>query len=281
MSGEAPIVEVVNLRKEFRGPSGDVVAAVDGVSFAIKSGEAFGLAGMSGSGKSTVGRIVMNLVGATSGDVLFDGKSIPGLRGGALTAARSKMQMVFQNPVASMNPRRTARSIIEMPLKGFGIGSAVERKERALELLHLVGLSPRHAEYYPHEFSGGQCQRLGIARALATNPRFLFLDEPVSALDVSIQAQILNLLKELQEKFNLTYLIVANNLNVEGFIADRLVIMSAGKIVEIGATEDVFKRPQHQVTRDLLNSILSLETGPGSDGSGTPSSAATRQAGNR
>jgi ABC-type oligopeptide transport system ATPase subunit len=268
MIGEAPIVEVVNLRKEYRGHNGDVVVAVDDVSFTITSGEAFGLAGLSGSGKSTVGRIIMNLVAATSGDVLFDGKSIMRLQGGALTSARSKMQMVFQNPVASMNPRRTARSIIEMPLKGFGIGSAAERKERALELLHLVGLSPRHAEYYPHEFSGGQCQRLGIARALATNPRFLFLDEPVSALDVSIQAQILNLLKELQEKFNLTYLIVANNLNVEGFIADRLAIMSAGRIVEVGATEDVFRRPQHAVTRDLLNSILSLETGsaPGAEG---------------
>jgi ABC-type oligopeptide transport system ATPase subunit len=138
--------------------------------------------------------------------------------------------------MASMNPRRTARSIVEMPLKAFGIGSAGERRERVRELLDLVGLNPRHAEYYPHEFSGGQCQRLGIARALATNPSFLFLDEPVSALDVSIQAQILNLLKDLQERLGLTYLLVANNLTVARYIADRIAIVGGGRIVEIGAT---------------------------------------------
>jgi oligopeptide transport system ATP-binding protein len=265
MDGTVPTIEVCRLRKEFRSPSGGRVLAVDDVSFSIGSGEAFGLAGISGSGKSTVGRIVMNLVEATSGEVLFEGRVISGPAAQNAAAARSKMQMVFQNPLAAMNPRRTARSIIEMPLECFGIGSAAERKERVFELLNLVGLSPRHAEYYPHEFSGGQCQRLGIARALATNPKFIFLDEPVSALDVSIQAQILNLLEELQEKFHLTYLIVANNLNVEGFIADRLAVMSAGRIVEMGNTQDLFRNPQHKVTRDLLNSILSLDT-PGDDG---------------
>ena len=264
MDAPTPTIEIRNLRKEFRSPDGGRIVAVDDVSFAIGSGEAFGLAGISGSGKSTVGRIIMNLVEPTSGEVLFEGRAISGRAAGSMASVRSKMQMVFQNPVASMNPRRTARSIVEMPLRSFGIGSASERKERVFELLNLVGLSPRHAEYYPHEFSGGQCQRLGIARALATGPKFLFLDEPVSALDVSIQAQILNLLRELQEKFHLTYLIVANNLNVEGFIADRLAVMSAGRIVEIGRTEELFRSPRHKTTRDLLGSILSLDA-PGGD----------------
>ena len=260
----AATVEVRDLRKVFRAPGGGRKIAVDDVSFAIQPGEAFGLAGASGSGKSTIGRIIMNLERPNAGEVLFEGQAISGARARGSKLLRSKMQMVFQNPVASMNPRRTARSIIEMPLKSFGIGSAAERKERVYELLNLVGLSSRHGEYYPHEFSGGQCQRLGIARALATRPRFIFLDEPVSALDVSIQAQILNLLKELQEKFRLTYLIVANNLNVEGFIADRLAIMSAGRIVEIGRTSELFRDPQHKVTKDLLASILSLDgTGVG------------------
>ncbi len=158
-----------------------------------------------------------------------------------------------------MNPRRTARSIVEMPLKAGAMGNAAERRERVRELLDLVGLNPRHAEYYPHEFSGGQCQRLGIARALATNPKFLFLDEPVSALDVSIQAQILNLLKSLQERFRLTYLLVANNLTVARFIADRIAIMGGGRIVEMGSTEAIFGSPQHPITQDLLAAILSLE----------------------
>ena len=260
MAAAPPLIEVRNLRKEFRSPAGGRVAAVEDVSFAIAAGEAFGLAGLSGSGKSTVGRMIMGLSRPTAGEVRFEGRPIGGL--GHLPAElRGRLQMVFQNPLASMNPRRTARSIVEMPLKCFGIGSAAERRERVYELLSLVGLSPRHAEYYPHEFSGGQCQRLGIARALASNPRFLFLDEPVSALDVSIQAQILNLLKELQEKLSLTYLVVANNLSVEGFIADRLAIMSAGRIVEIGPTREIFARPSHPMTRDLLASILSLDIG--------------------
>jgi ABC-type oligopeptide transport system ATPase subunit len=259
MDKGAATIEVRNLRKEFPAPGGGRNVAVDSVSFAIQPGEAFGLAGASGSGKSTVGRIIMNLERPNAGEVLFEGLTISGARARESKALRSKLQMVFQNPMASMNPRRTARSIIEMPLRSFNIGNAAERKERVYELLNLVGLSPRHTEYYPHEFSGGQCQRLGIARALATNPQFIFLDEPVSALDVSIQAQILNLLKELQEKLSLTYLIVANNLNVEGFIADRLAIMSAGRIVETGKTSDLFRNPQHKVTKDLLASILSFD----------------------
>jgi ABC-type oligopeptide transport system ATPase subunit len=259
MSGSHPLVEVRALRKEFAAPGGRVQVALQDVSLCIGHGEALGLAGMSGSGKSTLGRIILGLDRATSGEVLFEGRSILGIDGADMRRVRGRMQMVFQNPLASMNPRRTARSIVEMPLKAGAMGNAAERRERVRELLDLVGLNPRHAEYYPHEFSGGQCQRLGIARALASNPKFLFLDEPVSALDVSIQAQILNLLKSLQERFRLTYLLVANNLTVARFIADRIAIMGGGRIVEMGSTEAIFGSPQHPITQDLLAAILSLE----------------------
>ena len=259
MADAAPLIEVEDLGKTFRSPRGGRQTALDGVSFTIARGEAFGLAGLSGAGKSTLGRIIMNLIPPSSGDVLFDGRSVIGLDAGGRKALWRRMQMVFQNPLVSMNPRRTARSILEMPLRSFGMGNAAERRERAYELLELVGLSARHAEYYPHEFSGGQCQRLGIARAIASKPSFIFLDEPVSALDVSIQAQILNLLKELQEELHLTYLVVANNLNVARFVSDRLAIMEAGRIVELRPTEDIFAAPEHQCTRELLGAILSLD----------------------
>ena len=259
MVDAAPLIEVRDLGKTFRSPHGGRQTAVDGVSFAIARGEAFGLAGLSGSGKSTLGRIIMNLIPPSSGDVLFEGRSITSLDAGGRKDLWRRMQMVFQNPLVSMNPRRTARSILEMPLRSFGMGNAAERRERAYELLELVGLSARHAEYYPHEFSGGQCQRLGIARAIASNPSFIFLDEPVSALDVSIQAQILNLLKELQEELHLTYLVVANNLNIARFVSDRLAIMEAGRIVELRPTEDIFAAPEHDCTRELLGAILSLD----------------------
>ena len=257
MAATETLIQVRKLRKTFRAPRGGTHVAVDDVSFEIAKGESFGLAGMSGSGKSTIGRIIMGLAKPTSGDVIFEGRSIVHHTKQDLAAVRSQMQMVFQNPLASMNPRRTAGSIIEVPLKSFAAGTKKQRKERVYELLDFVGLSPRHAEYYPHEFSGGQCQRLGIARALASKPKFIFLDEPVSALDVSIQAQILNLLKELQERFHLTYLVVANNLSVERFIADRLAIMSHGKIVELDIAEEIFRAPKHQRTKELLSAILS------------------------
>lgn len=259
MAAADTLIQVKNLRKAYRTPRGGTRIAVDDASFEITRGEAFGLAGLSGSGKSTVGRAIMSLVRPSAGDILFEGRSVVNAPRPDLAAIRSQMQMVFQNPLASMNPRRTAGSIIDVPLKNFVGGSAKERRERVSELLDLVGLSPRHAEYYPHEFSGGQCQRLGIARALASKPKFIFLDEPVSALDVSIQAQILNLLKELQERFRLTYLVVANNLNVERFIADRLAVMSHGRIVETGTVEEIFHAPEHQRTKELLSAILSLD----------------------
>jgi oligopeptide transport system ATP-binding protein len=194
------------------------------------------------------------------------------------------MQMVFQNPLTAFNPRKTAGSSLELPLINFGLGGARERKERVAELLAMVGLSPRHAQYYPHEFSGGQCQRLGIARALASNPRFVFLDEPVSALDVSIQAQILNLLKDLQDRLGLTYLFVANNLNVLYFVSDRIAVLHRGRIIEVQDGESLFRSPQHAVTRDLLSAIVPYEarrtTPPRSHGRGstiTPEHPANQQ----
>ena len=264
----APLVEIRDVRKEFRAQGGDKTVAVAGVSFDIARGETFGMAGMSGSGKSVLGRIIMNLIKPTAGEVVFEGLPITRLSRQQMSPIRAQMQIVFQNPLASLNPRRTARASIELPLITSGFGDARKRRERIDELLDLVGLSPRHAQYYPHEFSGGQCQRLGIARALATHPKFIFLDEPVSALDVSIQAQILNLLKELQERLGLTYLFVANNLNVLHHIADRVAILNKGKVVEIQDTRELFSRPREKITRDLLSAMV-LFDGGGALASGT------------
>jgi ABC-type oligopeptide transport system ATPase subunit len=256
---EAPaLVEVRNLRKTYPMGGGRRHVAVDDVSFAMRPGETFGLAGTSSAGKSTIGRMILNLVRPDSGEILVEGR--PAWTGAATDAAsRAGMQMVFQNPVTAMNPRRTAAAAIELPMRNFGIGTPAERRERVMALLDLVGLSPRHANYYPHEFSGGQCQRLGIARALATNPRFIFLDEPVSALDVSIQAQILNLLKDLQERLALTFLFVANNLNVARFMCDRIAILDAGRIVTVSDTPTLFAHPPDPLTRRLVSAIMGLE----------------------
>ena len=252
----APLVEVRNLTKEIQRPDQDRIKAVDDVSFDILRGETFGLAGLSGSGKSLIGRLILNLLPPTSGEVRFESEPITGLGAAGMQRIRPRMQMVFQNPLASMNPRKTAGSSLELPLLNFGIGNARERKERISELLDMVGLSPRHAQYYPHEFSGGQCQRLGIARALASEPRFVFLDEPVSALDVSIQAQMLNLLQDLQERLGLTYLLVANNLNVLYFVSDRIAVLDAGRIVELADTETLFHAPKTRLSRQLLSAIV-------------------------
>ncbi|MGE4249459.1 MAG: ATP-binding cassette domain-containing protein [Parvibaculaceae bacterium] len=251
-----PLIEARGLRKQFRRHGGGApVIAVDDISLAIPPGQTFGLAGTSAAGKSTIGRIIMGLTQGDAGEVSFEGHKLPA-SGAYSRETRAKMQMVFQNPVLSMNPRRTAAATIELPMQTLGIGTARERRERVGELLSLVGLSPRHAHYYPHEFSGGQCQRLGIARALASKPRFVFLDEPVSALDVSIQAQILNLLKDLQEKFALTYLFVANNLNVTRFMCDHLAIVQRGRIVEAGPTDEIFEAPKSEHARTLLSALI-------------------------
>ena len=251
-----PLVEVRNLTKEIDRPDRLRIKAVDDVSFEIRRGETFGLAGLSGSGKSLIGRLILNLIQPTSGEVLFEGAPVSGLPASAMQRIRPRMQMVFQNPLSSMNPRKTAGSSLELPLLNFGLGNARERKERVAELLDMVGLSPRHAQYYPHEFSGGQCQRLGIARALASEPRFVFLDEPVSALDVSIQAQMLNLLQDLQERLGLTYLLVANNLNVLYFVSDRIAVLDAGSLVELAETEALFHSPRTELSRQLLSAIV-------------------------
>ena len=251
-----PLVEVRNLTKEIDRPDRVRIKAVDDVSFEIRRGETFGLAGLSGSGKSLIGRLILNLIKPTSGEVLFEGATVTGLTASTMQRIRPRMQMVFQNPLSSMNPRKTAGSSLELPLLNFGIGNARERKERIAELLDMVGLSPRHAQYYPHEFSGGQCQRLGIARALASEPRFVFLDEPVSALDVSIQAQMLNLLQDLQERLGLTYLLVANNLNVLYFVSDRIAVLDAGSLVELAETEALFHSPRTELSRQLLSAIV-------------------------
>jgi peptide/nickel transport system ATP-binding protein len=251
------LVELRGIRKVF-GTGKKQVVAVDDVSLSVRPNETFGLAGRSGAGKTTIGRLILDLDKPTGGEILINGRRIDSLPSDKRLELAAKMQMVFQNPLASMNPRLTAASIIERPLKAFGLGNAAERQHRIEELLTLVGLSPRHAQYYPHEFSGGQCQRLGIARALASRPEFIFLDEPVSALDVSIQAQILNLLKEIQEKFALTYLFVANNINVTRFVSDRIGIMSAGKLVEVGPTDALFANPSATETKMLIEAYLNV-----------------------
>ena len=253
---DSPLVEVRDLRKHFPSKTGgSPIVAADDVSLSISQGQTLGLAGASAAGKSTIGRIIMGLTRRDTGTIRFAGAELPA-DGRYPPPIRASMQMVFQNPVLSMNPRRTAAATIELPMLSLAVGSGKERRERVAELLNLVGLSPRHAHYYPHEFSGGQCQRLGIARALATNPRFVFLDEPVSALDVSIQAQILNLLKDLQERLNLTYLFVANNLSVTRFMCDNLAIVDHGRIVESGPTEEIFKRPESDQARKLLAALI-------------------------
>jgi ABC-type glutathione transport system ATPase component len=251
-----PLVEVRNLRKQFRGKGGGgPIVAVDDVTLSILPGQTLGLAGASAAGKSTIGRIIMGLTPRDAGTVRFGGEELAA-DGRYPAAVRARMQMVFQNPVLSMNPRRTAAATLELPMQTLGIGSKAERRARVSELMRLVGLNPRHAHYYPHEFSGGQCQRLGIARALASSPSFVFLDEPVSALDVSIQAQILNLLKDLQDEFKLTYLFVANNLSVTRFMCDHLAIVHQGRIVESGPTDAVFDTPRSDQARKLLSALL-------------------------
>lgn len=231
------------------------IRAVDGVSFSVRKGETFGLVGESGCGKTTLGQTVIRLYDPTSGTVEFDGQMISHLKGGDLRKVRRGMQMIFQDPAASLDPRMTVGSIIAEPLNIIGIGTREERKERVRELLRVVGLNSYFVNRYPHEFSGGQRQRIGIARALAPNPQLIICDEPVSALDVSIQAQVLNLLRDLQREFGLTYLFIAHNLAVVAHISDRVGVMYLGKMMEIGDSKTITENPSHPYTKALISAI--------------------------
>ncbi len=231
------------------------VKAVDGVSFDVKSGETLGLVGESGCGKSTTGRTILQLYRPTEGQVLFRNKDLAQLKGEDLRKMRSDMQMIFQDPYASLNPRMTVGDIVAEPLEVHNIVKGKEKKERVQELLQIVGLNPYFINRYPHEFSGGQRQRIGIARALAVNPDFIVCDEPISALDVSIQAQIINLLEELQERFGLTYLFIAHDLSVVRHISDRVAVMYLGKIVELTDSKTLYENPLHPYTRALLSAV--------------------------
>ena len=251
------ILRVQDVYKHFpiAGFGGLAVRAVDGVTLEIRRGEALGLVGESGCGKSTLARLITALLPVTRGKIFFEGQEITAMRGGRLRRMRRKMQMIFQDPFASLDPRMTVGDIIQEPLDNFEIGSGKQRQRRVQELLRLVGLNPNFTNRYPHEFSGGQRQRIGIARALAVNPSFIVCDEAVSALDVSIQAQIINLLQDLQKEFNLTYLFIAHDLAVVAHISHRVAVMYLGRIVEIADKTELFANPRHPYTQALLASV--------------------------
>jgi oligopeptide transport system ATP-binding protein len=256
MGASAPaLVRVENVVKHFPAGIGQTVKAVDGVSFEIKQGETLGLVGESGCGKSTLGRLVMQLLAVTSGKVFLDDVELTKLRGEKLRQQRRQMQIIFQDPYASLDPRMTVGDIIAEPLVNFGVIRGRKAQQRVQELLRVVGLNPNFNNRYPHEFSGGQRQRIGIARALALNPKLIVCDEAISALDVSIQAQIVNLLEDLQREFNLTYLFIAHDLSVVRHISDRVMVMYLGKIVEIADSTGVYTSPKHPYTKALLSAI--------------------------
>ena len=258
----APLLEVNNLVMHFPLTQGIIfqrkvgaVQAVDGISFSVKPGETLGLVGESGCGKSTTGRAILQLYKPTSGEVMFKGKDLTKLSGGDMRRMRRHLQMIFHDPYASLNPRMTVGSIISEQMQIHGLASKSERNGKVQELLQTVGLNPYFANRYPHEFSGGQRQRIGIARALAASPDFIVADEPVSALDVSIQAQIVNLLEDLQQQFGLTYLFIAHDLSVVKHISNRVAVMYLGKIVEAAERNELYAEPLHPYTKALLSAV--------------------------
>ncbi len=260
--GNGRLLEVTDLVKHFPIKSGVLVdrevgrvRAVDGVSLTLDKGETLGLVGESGCGKSTLSRTILQLLEPTSGSVRFDGTEITGLRRRQLQPLRREMQMIFQDPYASLNPRKRVGQIVGEPMRLHKVASGDALRQRVEELLERVGLAPEHYNRFPHEFSGGQRQRIGVARALALHPKLIIADEPVSALDVSIQAQIINLLEELQEEFDLTYLFVAHDLGVVRHVSDRIAVMYLGKIVEIGPADELYEKPIHPYTASLLSAV--------------------------
>jgi oligopeptide transport system ATP-binding protein len=257
-----PLLQIEGLRMYFEITSGILfsrhvgdVRAVDGIDLSIAKGETVGLVGESGCGKSTVGRTILRLYRPSAGRIVFDGQDITNLEGASLRAVRRRMQMIFQDPYASLNPRMTAAGIVSEPLEIHGVGSPRDRRQRVRDLLGTVGLDPDYGDRYPHEFSGGQRQRIGVARALALHPDLIVADEPISALDVSIQAQIINLLEKLQGEFGLTYLFIAHDLSVVRHISDRIAVMYLGKIVEIAGSRDLYERPLHPYSVALLSAV--------------------------
>jgi oligopeptide/dipeptide ABC transporter ATP-binding protein len=250
-----PLVEIKDLKKYFPASHKQLVRAVDGVSFSINSGETLGLVGESGCGKTTIGRCVLRLIEPTSGEIRFDGLNLLELGRGDLRELRRRMQIIFQDPYSSLNPRMKVGAMIAEPLEIHGVGDKRERSERVAELLSVVGLDVDYAHRYPHQFSGGQRQRIGIARALALNPDFIVADEPVSALDVSVQAQVVNLLQDLQERFGLTYLFISHGLAVVKHISTRVGVMYLGKLVELAPAGEIYTNPLHPYTEALLAAI--------------------------
>ena len=256
-----PLIEVRNLKKYFPVRGGllrkvvDHVQAVDGISFAIAPGETLGLVGESGCGKTTAGRTLLRLIEPTAGEILYEGNDITQLSRGEMRELRRDLQIVFQDPFSSLNPRMTIRSIVEEGLLVNNMFTRPERLQRVREVLEKVGLDPSYINRYPHEFSGGQRQRISIARSLALNPKFMVLDEPISALDVSIQSQIINLLNDLKEEFNLTYLFISHDLSVVEYISDRVAVMYLGEIVELASSEQLYHAPLHPYTHALLSSV--------------------------
>lgn len=262
MKKDNVLLEVKNLKKYFPVTTGIViqrhvgdVKAVDGISFYVKKGETFGLVGESGCGKTTTGRVILQLEKPTAGDVFFEGENLCKISGEKLRKMRKKMQIIFQDPYSSLNPRLMVGDIIGEPLFVHNVAKGKKLKKRVRELLKIVGLNPYFITRYPHEFSGGQRQRIGVARALALNPSFIVCDEPISALDVSIQAQIMNLLEDLQNELNLTYLVIAHDLSVVRHISDRVAVMYLGKLVESTESIELYKNPKHPYTEALLSAV--------------------------
>ena len=260
--GSKTLVDVRDLKMHFPLTQGIIrqrvigyVRAVDGVSFSIERGQTMGLVGESGSGKTTIGRTIVRLYKPTAGQILFGDKDLARMGGEELRLARQRIQMIFQDPFASLNPRYTIGSLIAEPMHIYKVASGTEIRERTAELLSVVGLRPEYIDRYPHEFSGGQRQRIAVARALSINPEFVIADEPVSALDVSIRAQVLNLLQRLQKQFDLTYLFVSHDLSVVRHVADRIAVMYLGRIVELSDRDELYAAPKHPYTKALLSAV--------------------------